>query len=66
MLEKDLEEQLEVVRDTEKKKRKEEEAKKVEEAAKKEKEKGKGIFFENTLSMWKHSVSVGGIEEVTL
>ena len=53
VLEKDLEQQVEVVRETERKKRKEEEAKKVEEeakkaedAAKREKEKGR---FNNTL-----------------
>ena len=53
VLEKDLEQQVEVVRETERKKRKEdeakkmeEEAKKVEDAAKKEKEKGR---FNNIL-----------------
>ena len=40
VLEKDLEQQVEGVRENERKKKKEEEAKKLEEATKKEKEKG--------------------------
>lgn len=43
VLEKDLEKQVEVIRESERKKRKEEDAKKAEETAKKEKAKGENI-----------------------
>lgn len=52
VLEKDLEEQVEVVRETERKKKKEEEAKKVEEAAKKDKAKGEVEFSYMRLRRW--------------
>ena len=45
VLEKDLEEQVELVRETERKKRKEEEAKKTEEKEKAKKEKEKGVII---------------------
>lgn len=57
VLEKDLEEQVEVVRETERKKKKEEEAKKAEEAAKKDKAKGEVEFSYMGLRRWCSSKS---------